>query len=548
MLDLPCHTKYISNVSLLYLGGISPSVYPLVGLRGGWRTLLTNHKTSIMADNKRARRTLSDSEGEEDSPCPGPNIFPRFFVIQSTDESKPVSELSPFIIEKQIFSILGTPKSVKKTKDGNLLIEVFSKQQSENLLKHKSFFGKPVHIYAHSSLNQSKGIIRCKDLSYCESVDEIKTNLAGQGVVDVKRISIKKNGQTIKTNTYVLTFGTPILPKVIKVAYQVIKVEVYIPNPLRCFQCQRFGHHESKCRADPACNRCGHRGEDHSEFNCKAEIKCANCGLDHMAYSKECHYWTKEKEILTIKYKENLTFPEARKMYDQRHLQPKPTTYAKVVTPTPTHSECQSCKFLLEKLSKLLPNDADLSDLLNKSDSANPKNPPPPQTPTTSTNEQPPNKNKQTSGPVRQSVQNKSALSVSQDKISTKSNVQAKPSVETSHGSSVKKSPAKTSQKPSVNLNSQNGKESEMGVKSRPRKPHTKPDQQPGSSFTNKNSKSRSQSRDRNRYQPLEDEMETESPSSQATFGYPKDEWSENPESWSGSRAETTIILSGNHE
>ena len=26
-----------------------------------------------------------------------------------------------------------------------------------------------------------------------------------------------------------------------------VKVDVYIPNPLRCYNCQVFGHHENKC-------------------------------------------------------------------------------------------------------------------------------------------------------------------------------------------------------------------------------------------------------------------------------------------------------------
>ena len=45
----------------------------------------------------------------------GNDTFARFLVIQSQDGSNPVTSLSPFIIEKQIESLIGTPKSVKKT-------------------------------------------------------------------------------------------------------------------------------------------------------------------------------------------------------------------------------------------------------------------------------------------------------------------------------------------------------------------------------------------------------------------------------------------------
>jgi hypothetical protein len=51
-----------------------------------------------------------------------------------------------------------------------------------------------------------------------------------------------KNGVKHPTNTFVLTFGKPSTPKFVKVAYLKIPVEMFIANPLRYFNCQRFGH------------------------------------------------------------------------------------------------------------------------------------------------------------------------------------------------------------------------------------------------------------------------------------------------------------------
>ena len=56
--------------------------------------------------------------------------FAKFLVIQSKEE-KQITSLSPFIIEKQIESIIGTPKNVKKFKtNGTLLVETNRKSQS----------------------------------------------------------------------------------------------------------------------------------------------------------------------------------------------------------------------------------------------------------------------------------------------------------------------------------------------------------------------------------------------------------------------------------
>ena len=65
------------------------------------------------------------------------------------------------MIEKQIESMIGTAKSVKKLKNGTLLVETTRKTQTENLKKKQtSFFGVPVEVTEHKRLNSSKGIIR----------------------------------------------------------------------------------------------------------------------------------------------------------------------------------------------------------------------------------------------------------------------------------------------------------------------------------------------------------------------------------------------------
>ena len=50
----------------------------------------------------------------------------------------------------------------------------------------------------------------------------------------------------------------------------------------------------------------------------KNTIKCANCGGEHVATSRTCPVWKREKKIVTIKYKESLSFPEVRKIVNNR--------------------------------------------------------------------------------------------------------------------------------------------------------------------------------------------------------------------------------------
>ena len=143
-----------------------------------------------------SKHQLSDSDSEADTFTTNSFIhFPRFIVMQSKDSTKLVTKVSPFLIEKQIFSTIGTPKSVKKLKDQTLLLECFTKQQKLNLLKHSKFFDTNVRIFPRPFLNSSKGVIRCRELSYCESLQEIICYLRQQGVSDVKRICAQRNGE-----------------------------------------------------------------------------------------------------------------------------------------------------------------------------------------------------------------------------------------------------------------------------------------------------------------------------------------------------------------
>ena len=134
--------------------------------------------------------------------------------------------------------MIGTPKSFKKLKNGTLIVETTRKMQTDILLKSKKFFNLPVEVKPHKTLNSSKGIIRDRNLKG-ESEKNILEYLENQGVTAAKRFTVKKGQDTINTNTILLTFDSVVPPKSLKIFYQIIPVDLYIPNPLRCFNCQK---------------------------------------------------------------------------------------------------------------------------------------------------------------------------------------------------------------------------------------------------------------------------------------------------------------------
>ena len=102
---------------------------------------------------------------------------------------------------------------------------------------------------------------------------------------------------------------------------------------------------------------CGESGSDHITLSSDNPIKCANCQGNHPADSRDCQVWERKKEINTLKYTNNISFPEASKIIQYKNQFPA-RSYAQAATSNTDpkqHHSCQSCHSLLETLSKLTP-------------------------------------------------------------------------------------------------------------------------------------------------------------------------------------------------
>lgn len=237
----------------------------------------------------------------------------RFFIIKPTQGS--FEKISPFLIQKTVNSMVGNVKNIKKLRSGDLLIEVANSSQAKNIKKLSHFQNIPVSVSPHTTLNFSRGVISEFDLLHT-SEEEIVENLKGQNVCAARRITIRRNETTFPTKHIILTFQTPTLPKYITAGYLNCSVRPYIPNPLRCFKCQRFGHSQTACRGSLTCARCSTVG--HESEGCSGIAKCINCQGDHPAYSRSCPKWIAEKEIQTLRVTQNISYIEARKQLYSR--------------------------------------------------------------------------------------------------------------------------------------------------------------------------------------------------------------------------------------
>ena len=152
---------------------------------------------------------------------------------------------------------------------------------------------------------------------------------SSQGVSTVKRIMVRRNDILVPTNTFILTFRKHTLPQSIKAGYLNIPVDLYVPNPLHCFKCQKYGHGQNTCRNKMTCACCGQI--DHDSKSCKNYIQCVNCNGNHFAYSREYARWKVEKRVQQLKVEKHYSFYEARKLVEASAPVATGPSYAAVV-------------------------------------------------------------------------------------------------------------------------------------------------------------------------------------------------------------------------
>jgi len=280
-----------------------------VGLRGGCRPRALNIYHPNMTTKNTSNSSRQVSLNNQDSQSDG---YVRWFVVHVTDESKPIGRLSPFLIDKALKAAAGDLKTVTRLQKGDILLEASTSTQSRCLSHLKDIVGCPVSVTPHRTLNSCKGVIRCRDLVDCDKA-EILSELNNQHLTDINNITVRgDSGSRRNTNTFIVTFNLPSVPKHLKIGFIRVSVSVYIPNPLRCFNCQKFGHGSRTCKGATTCATCGQVG--HGATECHNNPKCVNCAGAHSASSKECPKWVVEKKVQAVKAERGISFIEARKI------------------------------------------------------------------------------------------------------------------------------------------------------------------------------------------------------------------------------------------
>jgi hypothetical protein len=160
----------------------------------------------------------------------------------------------------------------------------------------------------------SYGIV--KDIDIELSDEEVTASIKSDiQLISSKRLNKRNDeeeGGWRKCDKVRLCFKGSQLPRYIYVHDLRIAVEPYIFPVTQCSNCWKYGHYGKQCPVNkPTCPKCGKK-----YANCDiTNYKCVNCSLPHMALSKTCPVFLKEKRLRELMAEFNCSYKRALTLY-----------------------------------------------------------------------------------------------------------------------------------------------------------------------------------------------------------------------------------------
>lgn len=338
------------------LGGLDYSVQGDLGERDGTELLPSNSTKENFPLSSKQRYHQNSTQNHNDK---SNTLLPRINVNPVQNSTLQSSKGRVIIIDiGQEFSLLNNPFKINRIlvhplspfkeiatsgdirinkKKGLIVIE--SNKELDLEMRNKlcnihTLDSFPVKCYQPNTDIFSYGVISPVDLDI--DLSDLKDSISSSPNNDVfklERLKRKVNGKLEDSLSIKITFKSTVIPKDIKIYSLSFKVRPFIPPPVQCFNCQRYGHTASSCKSKTRCLICS---ENHHKSKCETEIlKCANCNETHVANSKECQFMKVAREVETVKIKENLSYTLARDLVSGKGKGTEALTRSKFATSSP---------------------------------------------------------------------------------------------------------------------------------------------------------------------------------------------------------------------
>lgn len=216
--------------------------------------------------------------------------------------------INPLQIDMSLQSQIGKGFEAKVLFNGVLKINCVNRKQYEDAVSMGKVVTKVEKINLTPKEKQGvKGVVYGMFAGLSEK--EILDNIRGGQVTDVRRFKSREGAGG--DPPVLLTFAGTELPGRVFLGSMAYQVRGYVRPPLRCYNCQRYGHIADSCRGKKKCAKCG---GDHGIKECRSDApKCSNCGGDHVAVYRGCEYTIKARQVQVVRERDKVSYAEAVK-------------------------------------------------------------------------------------------------------------------------------------------------------------------------------------------------------------------------------------------
>src|SRR3989442_710771 len=278
----------------------------------GGKTVIDSFSTSgcniddegfqVYTNRKNTKRSIGETSPDEtlipNAKRLGSSSIANLVFIKGVKEN--ILSKNPLKLKQALTNIDGSFKGdqIKYAKD-SLKIQCNSDEQKTRLLNINMILGIEVVVSEHNALSRAS-----KDYEEYEKVIifGVSTNIDESDICEeTKAISAKRllskmipnTDRTPSENVVLSYYCNP--PKVVSIGFKLFKTKIFIPQPLRCWNCQRYGQSQKACNGKTTCPRCA---QNHKFEDCKirvdivnettaqivnSSLRCANCQQAHSA-------------------------------------------------------------------------------------------------------------------------------------------------------------------------------------------------------------------------------------------------------------------------
>ena len=227
------------------------------------------------------------------------------------EDQKMMKAINPLKLTKELGLQLGGIDFAKVLPDGNLLISCKNELQVERARGMKEV-GK-LKVVSTGRVGERrevgcKGVIAGVPVGM--DLEELQENLKGGTVKRVERLQRTKEGVKTDSESLLLEFEGGQVPNRVFIGCVSYPVRAYVKRPLRCYNCQRFGHTAINCKEKRRCARCG---GDHEYGKCGEGVqpRCCSCNGRHSVAFGGCEMMRREVQVQQVRAEGGYSYAEA---------------------------------------------------------------------------------------------------------------------------------------------------------------------------------------------------------------------------------------------